>query len=215
MKKKLLLYFSLICFLPGILHVPDLDARNFSQEEQLILVGIGALNDGFYDIAEKQFSQLIKDYPNHAKLYDICYLLGRTLLLKNKLKESKALFLRIVQENKNFEYMDYTLYWLAEIEIRLGQGEEARKLLLSAIKRFPKFEWIDYTYYLLGLLDFQSNRVPQAEASFKKVPLSSNNYELIQSSLFWLGVLSFRQKDYGGAIGYFHTLWEDPKFLPL
>ena len=214
MKSRNLFYFFLIYISLGIFHAQDLHSKNFTQDEQLILVGIGALNDGFYDIAEKQFSQFVKDYPNHGKVYEVCYLLGKTYLFKNKLKESKTFFLKIVHENKNFEYMDYTVYWLAEIEIRLGQGEEAMKLLLSAIKRFPKFEWIDYSYYLLGLLDFQFNRLSSAEASFKKVPPLSKSHELIQSSLFWLGLLSFRQKDYGGAIHYFQTLWGDPKSLP-
>ena len=214
MIRKLLFSFLWIAFLWGILDVHDLQSKNYTQDEQLILVGIGALNDGFYDIAEKQFSQFMKDYPNHEKGYEVCYLLGKTLFHKKKLRESKTLFLKILNENKNFEYTDHTLYLLAEIEIRLGHGEEARKLLSSIVKRFPKFDWIDYTYYLLGILDFEFNRFSQAEASFKKVPLSSGNHELIQASLFWLGLLSFRQKDYEGTIRYLKTLWEDPKLLP-
>lgn len=214
MIRKLLFSFFWIAFLWGILDVHDLQSKNYTQDEQLILVGTGALNDGFYDIAEKQFSQFMKDYPNHEKGYQVCYLLGKTLFHKKKLRESKTLFLKILNENKNFEYTDHTLYWLADIEIRLGHAEEARKLLSSIIKRFPKFDWIDYTYYLLGLLDFEFNRFSQAEASFKKVPLSSGNHELIQASFFWLGLLSFRQKDYEGTIRYLKTLWEDPKLLP-
>jgi len=214
MIRKILFYLFWIAFLWGILYAQDLQSKNYTQDEQLIVVGIGALNDGFYDIAEKQFSQLMKDYPNHEKRYEVCYLLGKTLFHKKKLRESKTLFLKILNENKKFEYTDHSLYWLAEIEIRLGHGEEARKLLSSIAKRFPKFEWIDYTYYLLGLLDFESNRLPQAESSFKRVPLSSRNHDLIQASLFWLGLLSFRQKEYEGTVRYLKTLWEDPKLLP-
>ena len=214
MLRKILFSFLWIAFLWGILDAQDLQSKNYTQDEQLILVGIGAFNDGFYDIAEKQFSQFMKDFPNHAKEYKVCYLLGKTQFYKKKLRESKALFLKILNEDKNFEYTDYTLYWLSEIEIRLGHGEEARKYLSSVVKRFPKFEWIDYAYYLLGLLDFESNRLSRAEASFKKVPLLSKNHELIQASLFWLGLSSFRQKDYEGTIRYLKTLWEDPKLLP-
>jgi TolA-binding protein len=214
MIRKIFFSFFWVAFLWGILHVQDLQSKNYSQDEQLILVGIGALNDGFYDIAEKQFSQFLKDYPNHEKGDEVCYLLAKTLFHKNKLKESKSLFVRILNENKNFEYTDYTLYWLAEIEIRLAHGEEARKLLSSVVKRFPRFEWIDYTYHLLGLLDFESNRLSQAEASFKRVPLSSRNHDLIQASLFWLGLISFRQKDYEGAVRHLKPVWEDPKPLP-
>jgi len=105
----------------------------------------------------------MKDYPNHEKRYEVCYLLGKTLFHKKKLRESNILFTKILNENKTFEYTDYTLYWLAEIEIRLGNREEARKLLSLIIKRFPNFERIDYTYYLSGLLDFESNRLSQAK----------------------------------------------------
>ena len=214
MIKKILFSFFWIVLLLGVLGAQDVRSKNYAQDQQLILVGIGALNDGFYDVAEKQFSQFMKDYPNHQKETEVCYLLGKTLFFKKKLRESKNLFLKILNQNKNFECTDYTLYWLAEIEIRLGHGEEARKLLSTIVRRFPKFEWIDYTHYLLGLLDFEINRFSQAEASFKKVPLSSRNHELIQSSLFWLGLLSFRQKDYEGTIRYLKTLWDDPRFLP-
>jgi TolA-binding protein len=214
MKKRIASYLCFMLLICGIFLAQGVHSKNFSQEEQLILVGIGAFNDGFYDIAEKQFSLFIRDYSNHAKVYDICYLLGKTLLLKGKLKEAKSVFLKIANENKNFEYLDLTLFWLAEIEIKLGNGEEAKKLLSSVIRRFPRFEWIDYSYYLLGLLDIGSNRLTQAETSFKKISLLSKNSELIGSSSFWLGILSFKQKNYEAAANYFRRVWEDPRSVP-
>jgi len=90
MKRKLVSYTFLSALIWGILFVPDIHSTNLTQEEQLIRVGIGAFNDGFYDIAEKQFSKFLKDYPNHLKYYDISYLLGKTLLLKGKYREAKS-----------------------------------------------------------------------------------------------------------------------------
>ncbi len=214
MKRKIAFALCFILLICGIFSAQGVYSKNFSQEEQLILVGIGAFNDGFYDIAEKQFSLFIQDHSNHAKVYDISYLLGKTLLLKGKLKEAKSVFLKIASENKNFEYLDYTLFWLAEIETKLGNGEEAKKLLSSVIRRFPRFEWIDYCYYLLGLLDVGTNRFPQAETSFKKISLLSKNSELLGSSSFWLGILSFKQKDYEAAANYFRRVWDDPRSVP-
>ena len=121
-------------------------SRNLTQEEQLILVGTGGFNDGFYDIAEKEFEIFVRDYANHGRIYEICYLLGKTLFIKGKIKEARAVFLKIINENNNFEYMDYVLFWVAEAERKLGNPEEAKKALLSIIKRFPKFVWIDYCY---------------------------------------------------------------------
>ena len=184
MKAKIACYF-IISILTGIILSADhVYSKNISEEDQLILVGIGAYSDGFYDIAEKQFSQFIKDYPNHGKIYDVCYLLGKTLLNQKKVSEARKVFSKIINEAKNFEYMDYALFWMAEIEMKLGKGEDAHKLLSSIIKRFPKFEWIDYSYYLLGLLDFKSNKFTHAESSFKKVSLLSKNKELIRFSCF-------------------------------
>jgi TolA-binding protein len=214
MKRKTFSYLCFVLLIWGIFSVQGVYSKNLSQEEQLILVGIGAFNDGFYDIAEKQFSLFIRDHFNHPKLYDICYLFGKTLLLKGKLKEAKSVFLKIASESKNFEYLDHTLFWLAEIEIKLGNGEEAKKLLSYLIRRFPRFEWIDYCYYLSGLLDIGTNRFTQAETSFKKIPLLSKNSELIGSSSFWLGILSFKQKDYAAAANYFRRVWDDSRSVP-
>ena len=214
MKKKIIFCLIFIFFIYCFFFIQESQSKNFSEDEQLIWVGTGAFKDGFYDIAEKTFSNFIKIYPKHDKVLDIYYLLGRTLFIKGKLKEAKAVFTKITNEGKYFENMDYTLLGMAELEMRLGNREEAVKLLLSIIKNFPKFDQIDYSYYLLGLLELGSNQLAAAESTLKKVSQYSKNNELIRSSLFWLGILSFRQKRYETASGYFQTLWENPKSIP-
>jgi TolA-binding protein len=214
MMKRIFFYSLFTLLICGIFPALNLSSKNMSDEEQLIWVGIGAFNDGFYDIAEKQFSQFIKDYPNHGKLYEVCFLLGKTLLIKGNLREAKVIFSRVINESKNFEYTDYALFGVAEIEMKLGNGEESKKLLLTIIRKFPKSEWIDYSYYLLGHLDFQSNQLTHAESSFKKVSQSAKNNELVRSSFFWLGVLCFKKRDYEAATIYFQRIWDDPKFIP-
>jgi tetratricopeptide (TPR) repeat protein len=83
-------------------------------------VGTGAFRDGLYDIAEKQFSNFVKIYPRHDKVLDIYYLLGRTFLIKGRLKEAIAVFSRIINEGKNFENIDSVFLTMAELEMRLG-----------------------------------------------------------------------------------------------
>jgi tetratricopeptide (TPR) repeat protein len=147
-------------------------------------------------------------------VFDIYYLLGRTLAIKGKLKEARTVFSKIINEAKGFENMDDTLQALAELEMRLGNREEAAKLLLAIIGRYPKFDQIDRSYYLLGLLELESNQLTAAESTLKKVSQYSKNNELTRSSLFWLGFVSFRQRQYETAAGYFQTLWETPQSLP-
>jgi TolA-binding protein len=208
--------FCLFCLIVicSFSYVQEGYPKNFSEDEQLIRVGIGAFKDGFYDIAEKQFSNFIRFYPKHDKVFDICYLLGRTLLIQGKSKEAMSLFSKIIEESKHFENMDYALLRMAEVKIRLGSRDEAAKYLLTIIKNFPKFDQIGYTYYLLGLLEFGSNQLAASESTFKKVSQYSKNNELIRSSFFWLGILSYKQKQYETAADYFQNLWENHQSLP-
>ena len=214
MAKKISLYFFFIILICGFFLCQEGHPKTFSDDEQLIWVGTGAFKDGFYDIAEKQFTNFIKMYPKHDKVYDIYYLLGRTLLIKGKFKEAVTVFSKIIDECKNFENMDNVLFGMVEMKMRLGEREEALKILLSIIKKFPKYEQIDYCYFLLGLLEYGSNQLSTAETTFKKVSQYSKNNELIRSSFFWLGILSFKQKQYETAVGYFQDLWENPKSIP-
>jgi TolA-binding protein len=214
MKKKITFCLFLSVAVWAFFFNAESHSKSLNEDEQLIWVGTGAFQDGFYDIAERQFTNFIGNYPRHARVFDIYYLLGRTLVVRGKLKEARAVFAKIINEAKNFENMDDTLLGMAELEMKLGNREEAAKLLQSIIKRYPKFDRIDHSYYLLGLLELGSNQLTAAESTFKKVSPSSKNDELIRSSLFWLGLLSFRQKQYETATGYFQTLWENPKSLP-
>ena len=214
MKNKIIFYLILIILILEIYSLENAHSRTPTEEEQLILVGTGSFNDGFYDIAEKEFEIFVKDYPNHGRIYEICYLLGKTLFIKGKIKEARAFFLKIINENNNFEYIDYALFWAAEAEIKLGNEEDAKKVLLSIIKRFPKFAWINYCYYLLGHLELKSNNLTQAESYFKRSSLLLNNNELIRSSIFWLGILSYKQNNFEAAVAYLQTILKDPKFVP-
>lgn len=213
-RKKIIFYTVMMVMIYGFLFLPEGQSKSIYEDEQLIRVGIGAFKDGFYDIAEKQFSNFIKIYPKHDNVYNIYYLLGRTLFIRGRFKEAKDLFTKILNEGKNFENIEDTLLSMAEIEIKLGNREEALKLLLSIIRRFPKFDQIDYTYYLSGLIELGLNRLTAAESSFKKISQNSKNSDLLKSSHFWLGVLSFKQRQYETAVDYFQNLWEDPKSIP-
>jgi TolA-binding protein len=189
-----------VTFLPK-----NVSSRTLNEDEQLITVGVGAFNDGLYDIAEKNLSDFIKGYPQHKKFYDASYLLGRTYLMNGKLMEARTSFSRILRDDK-FENLDHTLFWLGEIETRLGRLEEGRKAFATLVQRFPRFERVDEAYYALGLLDLGNRQWATGESSFKKASQVSKNQALIQSSTFWLGVSSFKRDDYGTAISLFQTL---------
>ncbi len=185
-----------------------------SEDEKLIKVGVGAFQDGFFDIAEKQFSQFLQDYSDHPKWPDISYLLGKTLYYREKLKESRAQFLKILNESKSFEFTGHVLFWLAQIEFRFGNTEGARRYFLSILNRYPKFEYLDQVYYFLGLIEFAANRLLQAEPHFKKIAATTKSHDLIRASQFWLGILSYRQNRIEEASQLLKMVLQDPKPSP-
>jgi len=193
----------------GMAFGADALAGRLGDDEQAIQVGVGAFNDGFYDVAERQFSSFLVDFPNHERVQEVSYLLGRSFFLRGKFKEARAVFSKIASEGKNFEQMDFALFWGALTEIRLSSGESARRLLSHLVRRFPKFEWIDHSYYLLGILDLSVNNLSEAESSLRKTSQLSRRKELTQAASFWLGLLSYRQGDYGTAAGYFRAVSEE------
>ena len=205
MIKRLSLWGVLFLCISVWLLPEDISCQTLSEDEQLIAVGVGAFNDGLYDIAEKNLSDFVKGYPQHKKFYDVSYLLARTHLMNGKWREAKTSFSRILQDNK-FANLDYVLFWVGEIEARLGRPEEGQKAFLSLVQRFPKFARMDEAYYALGLFDLGNGQWTTAESFFKKASQVSKNQTLIQSSTFWLGVSSFKRNDYGTAASLFQTL---------
>ena len=209
MRERILLLSFCVFYFSGSLFVRDLHSRSLGEEEKLIRVGVGAFKDGFFDVAEKQFSQYLRDYPNHGKTYDVSYLLAKSLLTRGRLKEARVVFYRILNEDKSFEHTDYTLFWTAQTEIQLGNAEGARRVLLSLIQRFPKFEWNGDSCYLLGLLDLKEKKFTTAETYLRRASLLLKKKEWNRSSLFWLGILSYQREHFQSAIDYFDRVWKD------
>ena len=110
--------------------------------------------------------------------------------------------------------MDYTLFWMAQIDIKLEDFEASRRWLLTLLRNHPKFEWVDYAHYLLGCIDFEANKPELAETSFKKVSLLSKRDELIRSSAFWLAMVSLKQNEDRKAILYLKPLLDKFKDNP-
>ncbi|HSB05291.1 MAG TPA: tetratricopeptide repeat protein, partial [Thermodesulfobacteriota bacterium] len=206
--RSLTLVFT-VFFLLEMLTLSVGESKNLNEDEQLIHVGVGAFKDGLYDIAEKQFSLFLREFPAHAKVQDVSYLLGKAFLSQGKWKEAKAIFSKMVQENKSSDLMDYALFWMAQTEMKLGNPDLSRRWLLSLLKNYPKFEWTDTVYYLLGILDVEAGKLDSAESFLKRVSLLSKQKELIRKASFWLGIVSLKENGFEKATHYLKPIWED------
>ena len=206
-KSKVFIFLSAF-LISGGLWVEATEGRP-ARADALIQVGSGALNDGFYDVAEKQFSLFLKDYSTHERVLDVVYLLGRTFFLQGKFKEAKAQFTRILTSGKPFEQTDFALFWNAVTATRLDDTDSARRYLVELIRRFPRFEWIDYAHYLLGLIELEKENLSSAESSLRAIAQLAKRKEVTHASAFWLGLLAYRRGDYATAAGYLRPLTEE------
>lgn len=215
-KRQGIILCLMIFFLssPEVLLVRESLSKSLNEDDQLIHVGLGAFQDGFYDIAEKHFSLFIRNFPNHGKTNEVSYLLGRTFLFQGKWKEAKAAFSRLVYDTKTFESIDYALFWMAQIEMKLGNPEASRRWLVSLLKNHPKFEWSDLAYYLLGCIDAEANRWNLSQGSFKKVLTLSKREEIVRGASFWLGMASLKQDDAQRATLYLRPFRDESWPLP-
>lgn len=194
----------------GLWARPLVEGRSSVQGDALLRVGTGALNDGFYDVAEKQFQIFQQEYPTHERIWDVTYLLGRTLFLQGKFREAKAQFSKILTSNKAFEQTDFVLFWNAVTATKLDDPDSARRYLTDLVRRFPRFEWVDYAHYLLGLIELERENLSAAESSLRSIAQLSPTKELTYAASFWLGLLAYRRGDYATAAGYLRPLADIP-----
>jgi len=75
MKLRIAVLSLLALFSAGLSLGSGLEARSLSEEEQVLWVGTGAFRDGFYEVAEKQFTHFLKDHASHPRVHDVSYLL--------------------------------------------------------------------------------------------------------------------------------------------
>jgi len=124
MSRKVLLIFP---FLLLILHSPTAWSQG---PEELLKVGAGAFEDGFWTVAETEWRRFLRLYPNHPKAPLVRYLLGRTLIEEGKVEEA----LRNLEAVKGVKGVDPAAlhYWMAFCLGRLGRWKEAEVHLLRS-----------------------------------------------------------------------------------
>jgi TolA-binding protein len=84
-----------------------------SSPQELLLVGTGAFNEGFYQVAEAQFRAFLRTYPHHIHAPKVMYLLGKVLYEQKKFAEAKGMFVELVTSPKALRANDAVYFWLS------------------------------------------------------------------------------------------------------
>jgi TolA-binding protein len=168
-----------------------------SSPQELLLVGTGAFNEGFYQVAEAQFRAFLRTYPNHIYAPKVMYLLGKALYEQKKFAEAKGIFVELVTSPKAFRASDALYFWLSRTYERLGDLPKAQNNLLTLVTRYPQSPWYHPSLFLLGKISFQEGQYKISEMYLKKsLQARKITPSLSCSAKFWLGLALYEQKRY-------------------
>jgi TolA-binding protein len=168
-----------------------------SSPQELLLVGTGAFNKGFYQVAEAQFRAFLRAYPQHIHAPNTMYLLGKALYEQKKFAEAKGVFVELLTSPKALRASDAVYFWLSRTYERLGDLPNAQNNFLTLVTKYPQSPWYHPSLFLLGKLSFQEGQYKKSEMYLKK-SLQDRRItpSLSCSAKFWLGLTLYEQKRY-------------------
>lgn len=194
--RGLLRHISLVLLLLGVIILTPLPSSGSSPQE-LLLVGTGAFNEGFYQVAEAQFRAFLRAYPQHIHAPKVMYLLGKALYEQKKFAEAKGIFVELLTSPKGLRASDAVYFWLSRACERLGDLSNAQSNLLTLVTKYPQSPWYHPSLFLLGKISFQEGQYKRSEMYLKK-SLQDRKItpSLSCSTKFWLGLALYEQKRY-------------------
>ncbi len=199
---------SVIVLLLIIAILAPLPSRGSSPQE-LLLVGTGAFNEGFYQVAEAQFRAFLRAYPHHIHAPKVMYLLGKALYEQKKFAEAKGIFVELGTPPTSLRASDAVYFWLSRTCEKLGDLLNAQSNLLTLVTRYPQSLWYHPSLFLLGKVSFQEGQYKNSEMYLKK-SLQDRKItpSLACSAKFWLGLTLYEQKRYKETEGLFQEVVE-------
>ncbi len=94
---------------------------------------------------------------------------AKKLLDKQKYREAKEDFARLLNTGRNHDYMEYAYYFAALSAYKAGDHYEAREWLEILIQDFSEWPQKDEALYLLGLLQMDDGQTESGLQTFKRI----------------------------------------------
>ena len=168
-----------------------------SSPQELLRVGIGAFNDGFYQVAEAQLREFLQAYPQDPNISKITYLLGKALYEQEKFAEAKETFITLLTLHTDFQSRDAAYFWLGRSCEQLDDVSGAKSSLLTIVTQYPRSHWYHFSLFLLGKISFQEGQYKWAEMYLRKALQDHKmSPSLLCNTNFWLGLSLYEQRRY-------------------
>jgi len=178
-----------------------------SSPQELILVGTGAFNDGFYQVAEAQLREFLKAYPQDPNYSQVTYLLAKALYEQEKFAEAKETFITLLTVYPDFPARDAAYFWLGRSCEHLDDATSAQSSLLTIVTQYPQSYWYHFSLFLLGKISFHEGQYRRAELYLRKALQDQNiSPTLLCNTQFWLGLTLFEQHRYKESEDFFEEV---------
>ncbi len=153
----------------------------------------------------KRASSLYNTYNNSITSYkpELLYYFGETYYLKKKnLKKARNYFDKIVENYKDSNWIDNTLYMIGNIHNSNNSFKKAEKTYKDIIEKYPTTDLITKIQLSLGELYYKQGSFKKAIDYFKKSYNNSNNL----NTYYNIGLAYKKLKKYQEAEKVFRTI---------
>lgn len=178
-----------------------------STSQELIQMGTGAFNDGYYQVAEAQFREFLKSYPQDPNYSDVTYLLAKALYEQEKFAEAKETFITLLTVYPGFPARDAAYFWLGQSCEHLDDVTSAQSSLLTIVTQYPTSPWYHVSLFLLGKISFHEGEYRKAELHLRKALQDQNiSPTLLCNARFWLGLTLYEEQRYKESEDFFEEV---------
>src|ERR1051326_2521123 len=176
-----------------------------AQESKFYGKGKEAFKDGLYDVAEKQFLQLLEQFPGTVRREESVLLLAQCELKLGRWEDAaRRLQDEMASEKAPRKYTEGYLFWLGEALSKGKQFGEAEKRYRQLIDQFPRGSYLAQAQYGLAWALYQTKRSDEALKLFAQLAALKDkaDQEIAQNAQIAMGqvYLSLKQDDKATAI---------------
>ncbi len=169
-------------------------------ETETFLIAQKAFDDGFYDVAIRYISELLKQYPQTSKRPQIHLLLGQCHFFNGQYLDAFREFKQLLDAPG---YKDVVLFWLGETYLKVKDYSEAEINYRQLLDLYPSSTYVPQAHYALAWIKFEKNDYLEAKENFQNFVALFPTHQLFEDSLFRIGECNFQLEQYEPAIETF------------
>lgn len=171
-----------------------------NSEDELFLVAQKALEDGFYDVAQRYVNQFLQQYPHTTKKVEAKLLLGQCLFFKGQYFKAFETFQDLLTAST---HQDAVQFWLAETHLKGKDYSKAKDGYQKIIDSYPSSSYTPQAAYALAWINLEQGQYDTAAVQFENFIKNFPSHQLAEDAQFRIGECEFNVGRYDNAIASF------------